>query len=294
MKEAKRVYGNLKAVVRRINLEEYVRLHVMFILRFFMATIPLLTLEYESLSCFTAKLELKTPCSVSDAPIFRSLVDVPTDEVDLDLLKIALLRVIFLARQPPPATPQSQWAWPDVVREFGDFRVDNVECSFHKNHSEISLVAEKLGKAGKYNGIMCIGVVVMYLSPSFCLQSSVRVDTTHYDVVANSASSGVLSTALNSHILGFVLKTMHVAVVVHFYYEMKVLNNAEPFDDKKTAKQFRVHAQERHTKEEIFQSLMLDIDPPYFLFIKVKNHPVKKQSSDQSGRVIVAREPILQ
>ncbi|XP_015582298.1 6,7-dimethyl-8-ribityllumazine synthase, chloroplastic isoform X2 [Ricinus communis] len=50
---------------------------------------------------------------------------------------------------------------------------------------EIGVVAERLGKSRKYHAILCIGAVV-------------RGDTTHYDAVANSAASGVLSAGLNS------------------------------------------------------------------------------------------------
>ncbi|KAK7359594.1 hypothetical protein VNO77_01555 [Canavalia gladiata] len=50
---------------------------------------------------------------------------------------------------------------------------------------EIGVVAARLGKSGKYHAILCIGAVV-------------RGDTTHYDAVANSAASGVLSAGLNS------------------------------------------------------------------------------------------------
>ncbi|CAJ1935698.1 unnamed protein product [Sphenostylis stenocarpa] len=50
---------------------------------------------------------------------------------------------------------------------------------------EIGVVAERLGKSGKYHAILCIGAVI-------------RGDTTHYDAVANSAASGVLSAGLNS------------------------------------------------------------------------------------------------
>ncbi|RDX79652.1 6,7-dimethyl-8-ribityllumazine synthase, chloroplastic, partial [Mucuna pruriens] len=50
---------------------------------------------------------------------------------------------------------------------------------------EIGVVAERLGKSGKYHAILCIGAVI-------------RGDTTHYDAVANSAASGVLSASLNS------------------------------------------------------------------------------------------------
>ncbi|XP_029125846.1 6,7-dimethyl-8-ribityllumazine synthase, chloroplastic isoform X2 [Cajanus cajan] len=50
---------------------------------------------------------------------------------------------------------------------------------------EIGVVAARLGKSGKYHAILCIGAVI-------------RGDTTHYDAVANSAASGVLSAGLHS------------------------------------------------------------------------------------------------
>ncbi|KAH0453013.1 hypothetical protein IEQ34_017337 [Dendrobium chrysotoxum] len=50
---------------------------------------------------------------------------------------------------------------------------------------EIPVVAQKLGKSGAYNAILCIGAVI-------------RGDTTHYDAVANSAASGVLNAGLSS------------------------------------------------------------------------------------------------
>ncbi|KAK7319242.1 hypothetical protein RJT34_03960 [Clitoria ternatea] len=50
---------------------------------------------------------------------------------------------------------------------------------------EIGVVAARLGKSGKYHAILCIGAVI-------------RGDTTHYDAVANSAASGVLSAGLDS------------------------------------------------------------------------------------------------
>ncbi|KAJ7964616.1 6,7-dimethyl-8-ribityllumazine synthase [Quillaja saponaria] len=50
---------------------------------------------------------------------------------------------------------------------------------------EIGVVAERLGKSCKYHAILCIGAVI-------------RGDTSHYDAVANSAASGVLSAGINS------------------------------------------------------------------------------------------------
>nr|GEV69716.1 6,7-dimethyl-8-ribityllumazine synthase, chloroplastic-like [Tanacetum cinerariifolium] len=64
-------------------------------------------------------------------------------------------------------------------------REEDIDVIWVPGAFEIGLVAEKLGKSGKYNAILCIGAVV-------------RGDTTHYDAVANSAASGVLSAGLNS------------------------------------------------------------------------------------------------
>ncbi|KAJ4756511.1 hypothetical protein LUZ62_090916 [Rhynchospora pubera] len=61
-----------------------------------------------------------------------------------------------------------------------DVTVVSVPGSF-----EIPVVAQKLGKTGAYDAILCIGAVI-------------RGDTTHYDAVANSAASGVLSAGLSS------------------------------------------------------------------------------------------------
>ncbi|KAL6213714.1 hypothetical protein ACLB2K_013158 [Fragaria x ananassa] len=50
---------------------------------------------------------------------------------------------------------------------------------------EIGVVAQSLGSSGRYDAVLCIGAVI-------------RGDTTHYDAVANSAASGVLSAGLKS------------------------------------------------------------------------------------------------
>nr|1C2Y_A Chain A, PROTEIN (LUMAZINE SYNTHASE) [Spinacia oleracea]1C2Y_B Chain B, PROTEIN (LUMAZINE SYNTHASE) [Spinacia oleracea]1C2Y_C Chain C, PROTEIN (LUMAZINE SYNTHASE) [Spinacia oleracea]1C2Y_D Chain D, PROTEIN (LUMAZINE SYNTHASE) [Spinacia oleracea]1C2Y_E Chain E, PROTEIN (LUMAZINE SYNTHASE) [Spinacia oleracea]1C2Y_F Chain F, PROTEIN (LUMAZINE SYNTHASE) [Spinacia oleracea]1C2Y_G Chain G, PROTEIN (LUMAZINE SYNTHASE) [Spinacia oleracea]1C2Y_H Chain H, PROTEIN (LUMAZINE SYNTHASE) [Spinacia olera len=50
---------------------------------------------------------------------------------------------------------------------------------------ELGVTAQALGKSGKYHAIVCLGAVV-------------KGDTSHYDAVVNSASSGVLSAGLNS------------------------------------------------------------------------------------------------
>ncbi|PWA63519.1 ankyrin repeat-containing domain, PGG domain protein [Artemisia annua] len=60
-----------------------------------------------------------------------------------------------------------------------------------------------------------------------------------------------------------VLKTMHKAVVIDFYYEMKILNNAQPFNDLKKAKQFSKIITSRPSGHGLMD-VALDI---------VKNHP---------------------
>ncbi|XP_010524202.1 PREDICTED: 6,7-dimethyl-8-ribityllumazine synthase, chloroplastic-like [Tarenaya hassleriana] len=62
---------------------------------------------------------------------------------------------------------------------------EDVEVVWVPGSFEIGVVAQRLGKSGKYNAVLCIGAVI-------------RGDTTHYDAVANSAASGVLSAGINS------------------------------------------------------------------------------------------------
>ncbi|KAH1236495.1 6,7-dimethyl-8-ribityllumazine synthase, chloroplastic [Glycine soja] len=70
---------------------------------------------------------------------------------------------------------------------FNNYSVqdEDIDVVWVPGSFEIGVVAERLGKSGKYDAIVCIGAVV-------------RGDTTHYDAVANSAASGVLSASLNS------------------------------------------------------------------------------------------------
>ncbi|KAL6582441.1 hypothetical protein OROMI_006455 [Orobanche minor] len=66
---------------------------------------------------------------------------------------------------------------------------DDIDVVWVPGSFEIGVVAEKLGKSRKYQAVLCIGAVFVVL---------IRGDTTHYDAVANSAASGVLSAGLNS------------------------------------------------------------------------------------------------
>ncbi|KFK37226.1 hypothetical protein AALP_AA4G229900 [Arabis alpina] len=64
-------------------------------------------------------------------------------------------------------------------------REEDIEVIWVPGSFEIGIVAQNLGKSGKFNAVLCIGAVI-------------RGDTTHYDAVANSAASGVLSAGINS------------------------------------------------------------------------------------------------
>ncbi|RWW86825.1 hypothetical protein BHE74_00004379 [Ensete ventricosum] len=89
-----------------------------------------------------------------------------------------------------------------------DYKVVKVPGSF-----EVPVVAQCLGKSGKFDAILCIGAVVMpihiylsYLNVISTYHYHIFVsaynedigDTSHYDAVANSAASGVLNAGLSS------------------------------------------------------------------------------------------------
>ena len=63
----------------------------------------------------------------------------------------------------------------------GDDRIDIVKVP---GSYEIPLVAQKLGKTGKYAAVICLGCVI-------------RGDTDHYDHVAGAATSGIANAALS-------------------------------------------------------------------------------------------------
>ncbi|KAJ8755296.1 hypothetical protein K2173_019094 [Erythroxylum novogranatense] len=74
-----------------------------------------------------------------------------------------------------------------AVQTFKRYSVkeEDIDVVWVPGSFEIGVVAEKLGKSGNYHAILCIGAVI-------------RGDTSHYDAVVNSATSGVLSAGLNS------------------------------------------------------------------------------------------------
>ncbi|KAL7106457.1 hypothetical protein ACP275_07G115400 [Erythranthe tilingii] len=72
----------------------------------------------------------------------------------------------------------------DTFKKYS-VKEEDIDVLWVPGSFEIGIVAEKLGKSRKYQAIVCIGAVI-------------RGDTTHYDAVANSAASGVLSAGLSS------------------------------------------------------------------------------------------------
>jgi 6,7-dimethyl-8-ribityllumazine synthase len=72
----------------------------------------------------------------------------------------------------------------DALKRHGvaDDRIDLVRVP---GSYEIPLVAQRLGKTGKFAAVICLGCVI-------------RGDTDHYDHVAGAATSGIAQAALNS------------------------------------------------------------------------------------------------
>ena len=72
----------------------------------------------------------------------------------------------------------------DALQRHGvaDDRIDLVRVP---GSFEIPVVAQKLGKSGKYAAVICLGCVI-------------RGDTSHYDHVAGAAASGIATAGLNS------------------------------------------------------------------------------------------------
>ncbi|KAG0596536.1 hypothetical protein M758_UG263600 [Ceratodon purpureus] len=66
-------------------------------------------------------------------------------------------------------------------------REEDIDVIWVPGSFEIPVVAQQLALSEKYHAILCIGAVV-------------RGSTTHYDAVANSAASGIMSASLKSNV----------------------------------------------------------------------------------------------
>ena len=64
---------------------------------------------------------------------------------------------------------------------------ENIEVAWVPGAFEIPLIASKMAKSGKYDGIICLGAVI-------------RGSTTHYDYVCNEVAKGVATVSLNNDI----------------------------------------------------------------------------------------------
>lgn len=72
----------------------------------------------------------------------------------------------------------------DALHRHG-VAADRVDLVRVPGSFEIPLVAQQLGRTGKYTAIICLGCVI-------------RGDTDHYDHVAGAATSGIAQAALNT------------------------------------------------------------------------------------------------
>ncbi|KAI7735166.1 hypothetical protein M8C21_025143, partial [Ambrosia artemisiifolia] len=72
----------------------------------------------------------------------------------------------------------------DTFKKYS-VREEDIDVVWVPGCFEIAVVAQELGKSGKYHSVVGIGAVV-------------RGDTTHYEEVANSTASGILSAGINS------------------------------------------------------------------------------------------------
>ena len=68
-----------------------------------------------------------------------------------------------------------------------DVKEENIDIAWVPGAFEIPLIAQKMADSGKYDAVICLGVVI-------------RGSTTHYDYVCNEVSKGVAQVSLKSGI----------------------------------------------------------------------------------------------
>ena len=68
-----------------------------------------------------------------------------------------------------------------------DVSEDNVDVAWVPGAFEIPLIASKMAGSGKYDAVICLGVVI-------------RGSTSHYDYVCNEVSKGIASVSLQTGI----------------------------------------------------------------------------------------------
>lgn len=68
-----------------------------------------------------------------------------------------------------------------------DVNEEDIDLAWVPGAFEISLIASKMAKSGKYDAVICVGAVI-------------RGATSHYDYVCSEVSKGVANVALNTDI----------------------------------------------------------------------------------------------
>jgi 6,7-dimethyl-8-ribityllumazine synthase len=64
---------------------------------------------------------------------------------------------------------------------------DNIEVARVPGAFEIPLIAQKMAKSGRYDGVICLGAVI-------------RGATSHYDLVSNEAAKGIAQVSLEHEV----------------------------------------------------------------------------------------------
>lgn len=71
--------------------------------------------------------------------------------------------------------------------ERHDVKEENIQVAWVPGAYEIPLIASKMAKTGKYDGIICLGAVI-------------RGSTTHYDYVCSEVSKGIAQVSMEEGI----------------------------------------------------------------------------------------------
>lgn len=74
----------------------------------------------------------------------------------------------------------------DALKRHG-VEEENIEITWVPGAFEIPLIAKKMAKTQKYDGVICLGAVI-------------RGSTSHFDYVANEVSKGIASVSLETEV----------------------------------------------------------------------------------------------
>lgn len=139
--------------------------------------IPFLSSSLQGFRCYTATERMKDRSSFAQTAAVRHLMGSFTRTEGLRF-------AIVVARFNEIVTKLLLEGALDTFKKYS-VKDEDIDVVWVPGSFEIGVVAEKLGKSRKYQAILCIGAVV-------------RGETSHYDAVANSAASGILTAGLSS------------------------------------------------------------------------------------------------